>query len=551
MKTFLILLSTVIFFVPIFSGCANNVGTVTEKGTELFNVLENGVVANSLESAKENTKALNKLISSCSKNSEIYFPEGKYYLESVSSCIKINNKRDLHIYGDNAVIINTSFDPTVEINSLNYSDSMTVELNNCENILIEGLIFDYYRYTQVCGKIVEANSIYTSIELDPRFLDGTDKPAITGKEIASAIAVLDEKGAAIEDYYADGSFPCYLDGNKFVIYKTFGKVGQDAVVRFCLSTAPEFYSQETKNLTFNNVKSYSSPAAAFLMSGEGNSDFSFNNVTVAPPENAPWRWGANADGIFLNSMGGKANITNCTFIGMGDDALNVHSTAAKVKSVDNNKITLNYCYNDTPINKTWVNEGDSLIFYKSDFSICAKAKVTKRSSNTVTLEITEGTVSVGDFVENASLSPEVNVENVTVNGGRARAFLIQTDNVKIKNCNLSNLGLAAIIISPDINKWYEMGPSQNVEISGCTFTHLCAMGGSNCKGVIFSASSHDGDNTFEKIHKNIVITDNTFVDINVPVVNLTSVDGATVKNNHYPDLRVAPTSFNCKNAVIE
>ena len=73
MKTFLIFLSTVIFFVPLFSGCANNVGTVTEKGTEHFNVLENGVVANSLESAKENTKALNKLISSCSKNSEIYF----------------------------------------------------------------------------------------------------------------------------------------------------------------------------------------------------------------------------------------------------------------------------------------------------------------------------------------------------------------------------------------------------------------------------------------------------------------------------------------------
>ncbi len=567
MKIFLIFMVAIMLLVPVLSGCTSgngtstpnktaplndggSVGAVTQDG-KLYNVLDNGIVVNSLEKAKENTKAINRLISSCPKGAEIYFPEGKYYLESDNSCIRINNKTDLRIYGDNAVIINTSFDPTAEITNLNYSDSMTVGIHKSKNIRIEGLAFDYYRYTQACGKIISKAEPFTIIELDPRFLDGTDKPKITGNEIASAIAVLDEHGAAVEDHYAEAKFGCILENNRLIIYKAFGKIGQDVVVRFNLSTAPAFYAQETQYLTVNNVRSYSSPAAAFLMSGEGNESLTFNNVTVAPPENAVWRWGANADGIFINCMRGELNVTNCTFMGMGDDALNVHSSAARVRSVNGSKITLNYGYNDAPISNSWLKENDTLIFYKSDFSICARARVEKFSFGTVTLKITEGSVSVGDIAENASLSPKVNIESVTVNGGRARAFLIQTDNVRIKDCNISNLGLAGIIISPDIEKWYEMGPAENVEISGCTFAHLCAMGNSSCKGAIFSSSSHDGNKANAIIHKNIVITRNSFNDITVPIVDLTSANGVTLKDNRYTAPALAPVISNCENVTVE
>jgi hypothetical protein len=211
---------------------------------------------------------------------------------------------------------------------------------------------------------------------------------------------------------------------------------------------------------------------------------------------------------------------------------------------------MNYGYNDAPVSGSFAKAGDSFVFYKSDFSISARAKIKSVLFGKITLDITEGSVSVGDIAENTSLSPKLTVENVTVDGGRARAFLIQTDNVLIKNCDIKNLGLAGIIISPDINRWFEMGPSENIEISGCSFQNVCAMDNNACKGAIFSASSHDGNETDKMIHKNIKIIGNTFSDIPVFSVNLTSVDGGEIKNNNYNDV-VIPITTNCKNISID
>ena len=72
------------------------------------------------------------------------------------------------------------------------------------------------------------------------------------------------------------------------------------------------------------------------------------------------------------------------------------------------------------------------------------------------------------------------------------------------------------------------------------------MGGSNCKGAIFTASSHDGAETDEIIHKNIVITNNTFEGISVPAVSLNSVNGVTVSGNRYAANVPAPVATNCK-----
>lgn len=550
-----LLMSAITMLLVFLGGCSKGQSSTTkitlENCTQRINVSDHGIVAESSESAKENTKRLNQLISSSDEGTAICFDKGNYYFEAEGACINITNKKSLLLCGKETVIINASFDPTTEVTQANYHESMTVAVRNSQNVRIEGIAFDYSCFTQVCGEIVEKKNGQTGIELDPRFISGGGKAAITGKEIASAVAVLDENGAAIEDYYASGSFACQLKDNRFYVEENFGKIGETAVVRFKISTAPEFYAEKTEGLTVDNVQSYSSPAAAFLMSGEGNKDFTFNKVTVAPPENAVWRWGCNVDGIFINCMRGELKVTDCKFVGMGDDALNVHSTAAKVSSVKGDKITLKYAYNNLPVSNTWANVGDTLNFYGGDFKLLCKAKIKKEFFGNITLEIIEGAVAEGVFVENESLSPVLEVENVTVNGGRARAFLLQTDNVTIKNCDISNLGLAGIIISPDISKWFEMGPSQNVTISGCSFKNVCAMGGDNCKGAIFSAASHDGYQTAQRIHKNITISNNTFSDFSAPAVNLSSVNGVILRDNTYLNSVAKPIITNCENVIAQ
>ncbi len=556
-KLLILIIASVLLMTAVGCDDSNSVTDSAEGGASMaitnnskqVCVTDHGVVADSYESAEANTAALNKLINSSPSGSVINFPSGKYYFESSRGCIKIANKKSLALIGEDAVIINTSFDPTETVTDKTYHNSMTVDIYGSENIRIEGLDFDYYRYTQVSGKIVEKDAGKTVIELDPRYIDGSDKPAITGKEIASAVNVLDENGAAIGDHYANSKYETWLDGNKYCILGSFGEVGREAVVRFNISSAPMAYAYKTAGFTARNLRSFSSPAATFLMSGEGNSDFNFDRITVAPPEGAVWRWGSNVDGIFLNCMRGEVNITDCKFVGMGDDSLNVHSSAAKVTSVKGDKIALNYGWDNSALNKTWAKKGDVLKFYKSDFSVTATATVKKAKSGSVTIEITSGAVSVGDFVENTALSPKVNVENVTVDGGRARAFLLQTDNVSITNCSISNLGLAGIIIAPDLKQWYEMGPAENISITGCSFKNVCTMNTAACKGAIIAASSHDGTALANIIHKNITVTGNSFSNFDCPAVNFTSADGVIIKDNTYLDGVLLPVTGNCTNVT--
>lgn len=127
------------------------------------------------------------------------------------------------------------------------------------------------------------------------------------------------------------------------------------------------------------------------------------------------------------------------------------------------------------------------------------------------------------------------VENCTVRNSRARGFLIQSRDVVIENCKLEGLSLAGVLIAPDIEEWFEVGPARNVVIQNNEF-RKCAFAGVNHNlGNVLVKSSHGSE--YEAypcgVHQDIRIKNNKFIDSPVSAVFVSSTDGVEVVDNYF------------------
>ncbi len=555
------ILTVCLIFSCIFVACNKEVGK-TEQGEQpeiipdgVILATDNGVKANDLSCAKENTAALNALIASVDDNSTIYLPRGNYYFdkenEFSSQIILAKEKNGLTLQGDGAVIINSAYNGEIKDD---YSASNTLKVEDCKSFKVKGLNFDYYRYTQIVGDILEDSTpsmLY--IKVDERFLRDGDKPAITGKEYVGAVGVVDETGAEVAESY-DGDilhikYAIDDDGimtvsNIVLLEKLKGLDGcKKAILRFSMAnySAPVFQCFNNDGFTFENISSYSSPSSTMYIAAN-NKDFSFDNFNVATKENSPEIWASNVDVIHINGLRGQLTIKNSLFKGLGDDALNIHSRAGTDFNIDKESkiLTLSSSAEDN-----FALVGDTIEFFNLDFVSQGSATVIAKDGKDLTLDNIPENVDNSSVIQNKSYCADTYLENVTVDCGRARAFLFQTDNVTVKNCVVKNMGLAAIIISPDINEpmaWFEVGPSKNVTIENCTFENVCARNNEACFGAIVAKCDHDGSGISHKVdgdtiyfpsgvHKSIKIKNNTFDKIGASAVFICATDYVEVIDN--------------------
>ncbi len=554
-RLFAFVLISVALFLTV--GCSKENGSVQkgdkEEETVKYDVCEYEIIPNAPEKAEKNVKKLASLLKKAKKNATVFFPEGDYYLSSNSGCLNLYGLKNVTFEGENATLINSSYDPAIKKNTFSAAKSTTIRLNNCEGITFKNLALDYAAYTQVCGKVVSADGNGTTIEIDCRFTDGSSKTPLTGDEYVMAVNVLDENGKVKGDFYApDDGFSASLDGNFYTISGNFGSTGDTIVARFTLGTyaSPTIFVNSTKDLKFENVRSYSSPTATFYAPLD-NENFTFDTFCIAPPEGAEWLWGTNVDSIHIKGLRGKITLKNSTFKGLGDDALNVHSIAPKVTAADGNTVSLEYFYGGA-LDALWSRAGDEIEFYDKTFKLIATGKAKSAKSGKLTLENISGEIKEGCFARNKTTCPDLEIENVEVDGGRARAFLIQSKTATVKNCKISNLGLAAIIVSPDIDFWGEMGPSEQVEMSGLEIRNVCSMKTDACRGAIMVTNSHSGSvKGSGTLHGTVKITDSTFDNVNAPAFYAILTDSLDFSGNTLTGSTADPVYTGCKNVNVE
>ena len=163
-----------------------------------------------------------------------------------------------------------------------------------------------------------------------------------------------------------------------------------------------------------------------------------------------------------------------------------------------------------------------------------------------------GELKEGAILQNTAFAASVEIKNCNIRNTRARAFVLQTENIEISDCKFYGMSLPAIQAAPDVRRWYEVGPVKNMSIHNNIF-EKCGFVNDDCP-VITVQDNHDKRGAGALgVHKNIVITKNVFKEKSGRCIFVTSTDGVKISGNKFTECGSDDNFIDCpmcKNTVI-
>ncbi len=479
--------------------------------------------------------------------------KGKYYIERR---INLVNRKNIVIDGNGSVIVShynngSSDKPTCDV----------FHITGCKDIKLCNFILETDTPVNVTGTVEsinpDENSYVLSVLSDFK---------VTGKEIFMMQNSCDKDGSfdkRPEYYCADpdksktallageillagiytGCKYDYLGNNRFNVYLPEWAikcltVGQTICVRHSSYGPVSIFIKNSDDTFIENLTIYSAGGMGIIVLPRSENLY-LDNYNLVLPENSKRIMSGNCDGIHITGLCGKLTMKNCDFEGLGDDALNIHSTAATVTAVDieNGIIKCNYCKKrpDGILSPDWCNKGD--IITVLDPETCNKKgefKVISFEKDRLCYENLMGELKEGAILQNTAFAASVEIKNCNIRNTRARAFVLQTENIEISDCKFYGMSLPAIQAAPDVRRWYEVGPVKNMSIHNNIF-EKCGFVNDDCP-VITVQDNHDKRGAGALgVHKNIVITKNVFKEKSGRCIFVTSTDGVKISGNKFTD----------------
>ena len=467
----------------------------------------------------------------------VVFPAGDYHLTGE---VGVYNRRNLTLRGEPGARIVRAFDPT------NPGAKVVLVLQGCENLTIEGFTVTTDQPVNTFGTVVSKSTKSFVVDVDAAC-------PMTGREKFASIDSYDANG--MPDYrlavMEDVSYSVQ-SGRRITVSHAPGNltVGQRVCFRNAIYIDQTFYLVNDRNIVFRDIEVERAPSMAItLQPGCENATFERFNVRLKSGDNSCYA--ANADAIHIVNLAGRLTLSDCHFNGLGDDALNLHTIACRVKTWNAGNGTMTVASRESyQPGANWCKAGSVLTFYGSNMKRKGGATVSAYSFadgvGTMTLSSVDGAVAAGDFVDVESARASVRISECSVQNTRARGFLLQSKDMQVENCSFSQLALPGLLIAPSVDDWYEMGPSSRVTVRNCTFSKCCTRSGYSANtGALSVKVGHDssGGGYSAGVHRDFAVYGNTFADCSPRGLYLDSVDGAYVNGNAGDGLK----TVNCAN----
>ena len=490
-------------------------------------------------------------------------PKGEYYIERH---INIENRKDITVDGNGSVIVShynngNSEKPTSDV--FHIFGSARVKLCN--------FVFDTDTPVNITGTV---ESIDT--ENNSYILCVSSCFKVTGKEIFMMQNGCDGDGSFDKspDYYcADpdkskigllageivlygvytGCKYDYLGNNRYNVFMPGQvmpklKIGQTICVRHSSYGPVSILIKNSDDTAIENVTIHSAGGMGIIVLPRSENLY-LENYNVVLPENSKRMMSGNCDGIHITGLCGKLTMKNCSFSGLGDDALNIHSTAATVTAVDkdNGVIKCNYCKKspDGLLPPDWCRKGDKITVLNPE--TCNKTgefTVKSFEHDRLSFEFLKGEIESGSVLQNTAFAAAVEIKNCNVRNTRARAFVLQTENIEIANCHFYGMSSPAIQAAPDVRRWYEVGPVKNMKIHNNVF-EKCGFVNDDIP-VITVQDNHDkrGVGT-PNVHENIEIAENVFKNKSGRCIFATSTSKIKIIGNDFSDCKIGDDFIEC------
>lgn len=493
-----------------------------------INALDRGVVA---KEGVDNTKAMKKLFDSLSDGDTVTFPEGVYEFGSV---INLAGKKNITVLGENAVFVRTGVENT---SAASEGRTGAIFIEGCDGVTIKGITLKYSGVTSVSGEIKSKNASLGTVDIKVY-----DDFPVTGEEFFMCLNAFDKNGIPDKslEIYKDTGFNVVLSSEQTLTLIGLSddefsraKVGEKVCLRAAAYNNYLVTVVNSSNLVFEDMNIVNAYNGAFLIEPR-SFNATFRRVKVKSDIESALM-STNCDALHIAGLGGSLTVDECEFYSVGDDCLNVHTMAGVVKEISGNSAQVVYGRTGEKFDGRWASSGDEIEFFDhKTFKSLGTAVVTGAWNGKYTFDAIPEGVTEKTVLSNKTLHPSVTVTNTIVNSNRARAFLLQTDDVLIENCNIYGTSLAGVLISPDIAYWYEVAPGRNITIRNNTFENC----GESSYGVILLNASHDGgtDTYPAEVNQNVTVEGNTFKNCKTSAVFAASTTGLTVKDNLFENI---------------
>ncbi len=550
---------------------------------KLYYLPDYGIYADSGEDCTEKLQAFFELVEN---GAAVQFQKGDYY---VLGEVKIRGKDDIKIFGSNSRII-ANFNPC----GSKSENNDVFKFYDCLNLEIAGFTFDTNNPIGAAGEVI-------ALDFEAKTVDVKiyDEFPVTGFEHFAATNSFDDKGAP--DYalatYNNIFTECKTempDGSRGIRYigldyEVIGKntvrlrlgrsladkercrlkIGHKINIRYEIYGNSVFSFAFCRRVLLKDILINS--AASFGVAIEPrSSDFTFDNFSIRVSKGSRRLKAINADGIHILGLYGSLVMKNCDIEGLGDDALNIHGLATVVTELSGGELKMTgreYKLYNSIKNRSWADCGDIVDIYDKNTFLKTGSFTVKEQKNDGTLifEGLKGKLDEGSVLANSTFYASVHIDGCTFKHTRARGVLIQTQNVLIENCIFYGLSYAAMLFSPDIRTWWEVGPAKNVEIRNNVIEYCAVIENSNNEGALVFKSSHEGDNTAYPagVHEKIYIHRNIFRDIPNNAIFVSAANDVRIEENEFydccknvrrPDCEYADydiVALNCRSVRLE
>ena len=516
--------------------------------------LQAGVFAVKCAEGKDVTHELAAALAGAKDGGELFLPRGRYFIKGV---LALQDVKNFTLRGEEGTVIVTSFSPTGYLNSCNAA----MKIRRVENLLVEKIAFACDNPTGSAGRIagLDPQNGTFDVEIDEGFpVDGTE--CVASLDLCNGAGMplrrlsltgrldqkRDEKGKV---HLNVQGVPYEKVSSRTLRFKApggkkydFGQVrfGDRVAIRHSLWGGGLLTFTDAEDVALKDVTVERCMAMAVVIEARCR-NFAFERFRIAPGKGSNAIFSSNADGIHALGLGGKLVLKDCFFEGLGDDALNVHSRAGIVKEVGRSGlqakcISKSYDGAELALGEKWARKGDVLDVYDPR-NFLRKGKLRLESYSKGECVFAPGGVEpeAGDVVANSAFAPSVEISGCTCRVMRARGFLLQTGNVEVRNCVFSDIALQALLFAPDVERWYEMSPSENVIVNACRFERCAAVDASGSLAAIDFRTSHGGRNRVcpPGVHSGIAIVGNDFSGCEGTAVAIASASGVELKDNRF------------------
>lgn len=485
------------------------------------------------------------LASSFSNPVRVVFEKGVYDIKPKTQSnhsLFFSNANNIVLEGNGSEIINHN--PAIGF----------FELKNCKNIIIRHVIFDYAILPFTQGKViaVDLDSNSFTMKIDSGF------PLLTESHFASA----GQKWGCLKDasgklksgvtnlfpnkgwtQISDNLFKFQLPAKNFIKQVNVG----DYFVQIARNNGKTiFNTQGSKNITFLNIRIYSSPAGSF--NGQENHELNIIDCKVIPKPGSGRVHSGNADIIHITGSYLGPWVQGCHFEGYTDDAVNLKHTKRDIFEIVSPTIV-------KVKGKVTINDRIALFNPRDGVLLGTKSlvitKVVAKGENMfeVTFDGMHNVSVVGEnqkadkmYLTNRSSESFV-FRNNTFKNGRRYGILLQSSFGEIKGCTFDNLSSSGIKLENGVD-WGEGLVANNVAITDNTFT--------NCGFDMSYINDPDAAAISTSVSKlkmpcestkwcgvepskwqgieNVIITNNKF-SYNKSAINLQNVNNALIINN--------------------